>query len=77
MNLIRSLVLLLLTSRISCGSFRGSDYHLRLGAKGGQANFAGLAGGPAFKEEWNASLAKHREMWREMLGLSPLPPRRL
>jgi hypothetical protein len=30
---------------------------------------------PLSKAEWNASLAKRREMWREMLGLSPLPPR--
>lgn len=30
---------------------------------------------PLSPAEWNATLAKRREMWREMLGLSPLPPR--
>ena len=30
---------------------------------------------PLSAEEWNATLAERREMWREMLGLSPLPER--
>jgi X-Pro dipeptidyl-peptidase-like protein len=30
---------------------------------------------PLSPAEWNATVAKRREMWREMLGLSPLPPR--
>ncbi len=30
---------------------------------------------PLSQGEWEACLARRREMWREMLGLSPLPPR--
>ena len=30
---------------------------------------------PLSKAEWDASASRRREMWREMLGLSPLPPR--
>lgn len=30
---------------------------------------------PLSPQEWKATLEKRREMWREMLGLSPLPPR--
>lgn len=30
---------------------------------------------PLPKTQWNATAAERREMWREMLGLSPLPPR--
>ena len=30
---------------------------------------------PLSPEAWKASLAERREKWREMLGLSPLPPR--
>ena len=30
---------------------------------------------PLSPAEWNATVAGRREMWREMLGLSPLPPR--
>jgi dienelactone hydrolase len=30
---------------------------------------------PLSPDEWNATVAQRREMWREMLGLSPLPPR--
>src|SRR5262245_44640997 len=29
---------------------------------------------PLSPAEWNATVARRREMWREMLGLSPLPP---
>ncbi len=30
---------------------------------------------PLPPEQWKATVARRREMWREMLGLSPLPPR--
>ncbi len=30
---------------------------------------------PLSSAQWNATLAERREQWREMLGLSPLPPR--
>lgn len=30
---------------------------------------------PLSQKEWNATAPQRREMWREMLGLSPLPPR--
>lgn len=30
---------------------------------------------PLAPAEWNATLDRRREMWREMIGLSPLPPR--
>ncbi len=30
---------------------------------------------PLSPEQWQATRAQRREMWREMLGLSPLPPR--
>ena len=30
---------------------------------------------PFSQAEWKATVAERREMWREMLGLSPLPPR--
>ena len=30
---------------------------------------------PLSRAKWNASASRRREMWREMLGLSPLPPR--
>lgn len=30
---------------------------------------------PFSQEEWSATVEKRREMWREMLGLSPMPPR--
>ncbi len=30
---------------------------------------------PQSAEQWKATLAERREKWREMLGLSPLPPR--
>ncbi len=30
---------------------------------------------PLSQAEWNATVEQRREMWREMLGLSPLPPR--
>ena len=30
---------------------------------------------PLSPAEWEASVSKRREMWREMIGLSPLPPR--
>lgn len=30
---------------------------------------------PLSREEWNTALRQRREMWREMIGLSPLPPR--
>lgn len=30
---------------------------------------------PLAPAQWEASLSRRREMWREMLGLSPLPPR--
>ncbi len=30
---------------------------------------------PLSQAQWDATVARRREMWREMLGLSPLPPR--
>lgn len=30
---------------------------------------------PMTPSEWHSTVAKRREMWREMIGLSPLPPR--
>ena len=30
---------------------------------------------PLSPDQWQATLSQRREMWREMLGLSPLPPR--
>lgn len=30
---------------------------------------------PLSPEQWEATVSQRREMWREMLGLSPLPPR--
>ena len=75
MNLIRSLVLLLLTSGFPAAAF--ADPITIFGSaqkEARQISRASLAV-PLSKEEWNASLAKRREMWREMLGLSPLPPR--
>lgn len=30
---------------------------------------------PLSPDQWNATLSERREKWREMLGLSPLPPR--
>src|SRR5690348_4267126 len=30
---------------------------------------------PLSSEQWKLTVARRREMWREMLGLSPLPPR--
>lgn len=30
---------------------------------------------PLSQTEWDATVSQRREMWREMLGLSPLPPR--
>lgn len=35
----------------------------------------GSLAAPLSPEQWQATVAERREMWREMLGLSPLPPR--
>ncbi|NQT11606.1 MAG: acetylxylan esterase [Planctomycetes bacterium] len=65
---------------LGCGTFAGAargDWTTIYGAAREQArqvSSSSLAV-PLPPDEWKATVARRREMWREMLGLSPLPPR--
>jgi hypothetical protein len=75
MNLIHSLTVLLILVGLPVGAF-GDPLTIFGSAQqeARQISRASLAV-PLSREEWNATLRQRREMWREMLGLSPLPSR--
>jgi dienelactone hydrolase len=61
-----------LSAAPACGEWKTIYGSVREEAQ--QVSSASLAV-PLSSEPWQATAARRREMWREMLGLSPLPPR--
>src|SRR5437870_3966800 len=62
---------------VTCARTEGADWTTIFGsvqAEARQVSRSSLSV-PWSAEQWNATVTQRREMWREMLGLSPLPPR--
>lgn len=73
----RFVIVLLLCTSASAAIAADGDWTTLYGSarqEARQVSSASLAV-PLSPDEWTATAARRREMWREMLGLSPLPPR--
>ena len=77
LNLRRTVMMGVCLGSGAIGCLAGGDWTTIYGSardEARQVSSSSLAV-PLVPAQWEASLSRRREMWREMLGLSPLPPR--